>query len=113
MHEVAIMQSALDIALQQANASGAQSLHQLRLRVGSLSGAVPEALQFAFEALSQGTLAAGARLDIELVPAAYWCRRCAAEFEAESYAYECPRCHELSSELRRGRELELSSMEIS
>src|SRR6185437_8393479 len=77
MHELAIMDSALNLALDQAQKSGATRLHVIRLRIGSLSGVVPEALQFAFEPLAPGTLAEGAALDIENVPARFWCHGCA------------------------------------
>ncbi len=113
MHEVGIIQNALQMAEKQARASGARQVHQLRLRVGALSGVVPEALQFAFEVVSRGTMAEGARLEVESVPPSCWCAACQAEFACEDLLYECPRCHEPSSELRRGLELELTSMEIS
>ena len=58
------MQSALDLALEQAQAAGAQRLLRVRLRIGALSGVVPEALTFAFEALTPGTLAEGAVRDL-------------------------------------------------
>lgn len=113
MHEVGIMQNAIQMAEQQAREDGAQRIHVLRLRVGQMSGVVPEALEFAFEAVSQGTLAAGARLEIERVPPAAWCVRCAAEFECADYDLTCPRCLEFSQELRRGTEMQLSSIEVS
>ena len=47
----------------------------IRLRIGALSGVVPEALEFAFEALRPGTLAEKAELAIESVPGAVLVRR--------------------------------------
>lgn len=113
MHEFAIMQSTLDLALKQAAAAGAREIHELRLRVGRLSGVVPEALSFAFEALRPGTLAAAACLEIESIAAAMWCEHCRREFESPEFLCECPYCGMISRELRRGREMELVSMEIS
>ena len=55
MHELSIMQSALSQALEQARHAGAGKVHEIRLRIGVLSGVVPEALQFAFEVLAEGT----------------------------------------------------------
>ena len=52
MHELSIMEGALALALEQARQAGARKLHVIRLRVGAMSGVVPEALQFAFEALT-------------------------------------------------------------
>lgn len=112
MHELSIMQSALDLALDQAKAAGAARLHVIQLRVGALSGAVPEALQFAFEALAPGTLAEGARLEILNVPARFWCENCQREFDSENLLAECPQCGTLSRQLKSGRELELASLEI-
>ena len=112
MHELSIMQSALNQALDQARQAGAARVHEIRLRIGALSGVVPEALQFAFEALSDGTLAEGGRLTIENVPARFWCATCRREFEAAELFTECPDCHTPSGTLRSGRELELASMEV-
>jgi hydrogenase nickel incorporation protein HypA/HybF len=113
MHEIGIMESALETAAQKTRAAGATQIHRLKLRVGKLSGVVPEALRFAFEGLKAGSLAANADLEIEEVPAVCWCAGCAAEFEAPDLNYQCPRCHQPSSDLRRGREMELASLEIS
>jgi len=106
------MQCALDQALASARQAGAARVHAIRLRVGALSGVVPDALQFAFEALSDGTPAQGARLIIEDVPARFWCAACSQEFAAARMFSECPGCHRPSSVLRAGREMELTSLEV-
>ena len=106
------MQSALTQVLEQARDAGASRVHEIRLRVGALSGVVPDALQFAFEALTEGTPAQGARLTIENVPARFWCATCRREFQAPDKFPECPDCHNSSASLRAGRELELASMEV-
>ena len=113
MHELSIMQSALEQALAKAREAGALQVHEIRLRVGSLSGVVPEALQIAFEALSLGTPAERAVLKIEDVPARYWCVVCDREFTSDKLFAECPECRCASRELRAGRELELASLEIT
>ncbi len=112
MHELSIMESALSMALSRAREAGASRLCVLRLRIGVLSGVVPEALQFAFEALTPGTLAERGSLAIERVPARFWCAPCRQEFESEDMYAECPACRTPSRELRAGRELEIASLEI-
>jgi hydrogenase nickel incorporation protein HypA/HybF len=112
MHELAIMDSALNMALDQAEKAGAIRVLLIRLRIGALSGVVPEALQFAFQALAPGTIAEGASLDIEHVPAKFWCPACSREFQSVDCFAECPGCHRPSGDLRAGREMELASMEI-
>lgn len=95
-----------------AKSAGTGRVVKLCLRVGSLSGVVPDALRFAFEALRENTLAAGATLEIATVPAVCWCAACQAEFECADFFVECPRCHNFSGELRRGRELEIAAVEV-
>jgi hydrogenase nickel incorporation protein HypA/HybF len=113
MHEISIVQSTLELALQSAQAHSATRIHSLRLRVGAMTGVVPEALEFAFEVLREGTLAAEARLEVETIPAACWCSDCQVEFPADTWQQQCPQCARPSSDLRHGLELELASLEIT
>ena len=112
MHEVAIMTEALRMAEEAAATAGANRIVKMRLRLGSLSGVVEESLRFAFDVVSHDTRADGATLEIERVPAAGWCPTCRAEFECVDFFNECPRCHNPSGELRRGRELEIAAVEL-
>lgn len=112
MHEVSIMTEAVRMAVETARAQGASRICQMRLRVGAMSGAVPDALQFAFEAVTEGTMAQGATLAIEAVPATWWCAPCATTFDVNDTLPECPRCGAWSRELRGGRELNITSIEI-
>ncbi len=113
MHEVSIMAEAVRMAVETARTSGGARVTGLKLRVGTLSGAVPEAMRFAFDVICRGTLAEGAWLEIETVPAACWCAACRAEFACVDLVNECPRCRNVSGELRRGRELEIAAVEIN
>ncbi len=106
------MESALSTALDEARRAGASRVHVVRLRIGTLSGVVPEALQFAFEALTPGTAAEGATLAVESVPARFWCRICQREFQSDDILEGCPGCHQPSGELLAGREMELASLEV-
>ncbi|MCX6537861.1 MAG: hydrogenase maturation nickel metallochaperone HypA [Acidobacteria bacterium] len=112
MHEVGIMQSVLEIAEAQARTSGALRIREVKMRVGRMTGVVSEALDHAFAVLREGTMAAGARLDVEFVPGAFWCMTCAAEFESDDLIGGCPTCHEPSFDMRRGRELDVVSLEV-
>jgi hydrogenase nickel incorporation protein HypA/HybF len=106
------MDSALNMALDQARKAGASRVLVIRLRIGALSGVVPEALEFAFEALRPHTMASEAQLAIEHVPARYWCATCNREFQSDTMYADCPDCREPSGNLRAGREMELASLEI-
>jgi len=106
------MESALTMVLDRAQETGATRVHSVRLRIGTLSGVVPEALRFAFDALIPGTLAEGAQLIIDEVPARFWCSGCQMEFQSNDLFAECPKCRQPSGDLRAGREMEIASAEI-
>lgn len=113
MHEVSLMQITLDIAFDQAAQQGAQKIHWIKLRVGELSGVIPEALALAFEIVTAGTMAADARLDVETVPVICHCPTCHQDFQPASWVYICPTCQQFTTNLRQGKELELTAMEVS
>ena len=112
MHELSIMESAMKVVLDQARQAEASRVLVVSLRVGAMSGVVPEALELAFEAVRQGTAAETAELRIERVPARYWCAGCSREFESGDPFGECPVCGQPSGDLRAGRELEVASLEV-
>ncbi len=113
VHEVSLMQDTVIIATRQAREAGAQRIHRIMMRVGALSGAVPESLEFAFDIVAKGTPAEGATLEIERVPVCCFCPTCAQEFEPRDFVCECTRCGQPSTDIRRGRELQLTSLEVS
>lgn len=106
------MEEAVRMSVEAAQAAGGRRIAVLRLRVGRLGGAVPEALQFAWDIVRRDTLANDARLDIESIPAVAWCAGCRREFECKDLINECPACGAISGDLRRGRELEIAAVEL-
>lgn len=113
MHEISLMQAALSAALDYAKARDARQIHRLQLHVGTLSGVDPEALAFAFDVVSIGTLAEKAELELTPIPVRCYCPSCQQMFQPSDWVYECPYCHNLSADIRQGKALELASLEIS
>ena len=112
MHEVSIADSCLKLAFERARDAGGKRITRLSLRIGRLSGVVPEALSFAFECLTEGTMAQGATVDIEDVAVVARCPDCVREFEPTDMVFACPDCDRLSPEIVHGREMQLVSLEI-
>jgi len=113
MHEVSIMQNVFEIAFSHLRQEKATRIHRLRLRIGALSGVVPDALQFAFDALKENTPAAEASLEVEYVPVRFYCAKCSLEFGTDDIVELCPACGSPSAEVRQGRELDVVSLEVS
>ncbi len=98
MHELGIAQETLDIALAEAQRQGAARVLSMRLRIGDLSGVVPEALEFALETIMEGTPADGARIVIDHIAPQCTCATCGLQYEIhmssdtalEGHASACP-----------------------
>ena len=65
MHELSIAVSLVETVCEQLPQLGCVRVRAVRIRVGSLSGVAPDALEFAFEVASQDSAIAGAALEIE------------------------------------------------
>ncbi len=115
MHEIGIMESAMTFVLQHATENRARKVSRVVLRIGTLAGVEVESLRFAFDVVSRGTLAENADFEIEIVPASVFCQGCNDEFiqDTAGYIFICPTCGDLCGEIRRGRELELSRIEMN
>lgn len=112
MHEFGIAHSLLEIIEQEALHYGGAKVTNIRLRIGKLSGVMPDALRFAFEALSTGGIAEGAFLLIEEVPLRIQCNQCGKASTVDDPFMMCPHCKGTDVKLIAGRELEIKEMEI-
>ncbi len=112
MHELSLMEEVRRQALAAAAAEGAGRISRVCLRVGELAGVDADALRFAFPVVMAATIAEGAVLAIEQVPATAFCAVCEQVFACPDGLADCPDCGTISRELRSGRELELASLDL-
>lgn len=112
LHEMALCQSVLDIVLRHAQAQGARRVERVRLELGALSCAEPQALRFCFDAVTRGSLAEGAALDIAVVPGRAWCWDCEAVRSLTDRAAGCPACGGHRLRVEAGDEMRVKELEI-
>ncbi len=114
MHELSVALSILDIAERECRDGGYTSVAAIRVRVGRGGGILPEALDFAFEAVKANTLAHKARFLIEVVPIGGFCSACGREFETEeTFLFACPHCASPSFQIHKGYELQVVELEVN
>lgn len=114
MHELPVMQSILTVVLRHAAMHHVKRVHAIRLSVGTLSDLEEEWMQKYFDHLSAGTVAEGARLRIEWVPAVLVCEECANRFELDKSRLDgitCPACGQRKFSLVSGRQYHIKDME--
>jgi len=112
MHEMGIASSILDgVGAEMRRRPGIRPL-KVGVRVGELAGLDPDALRFAFEALTIDTPFAGLELDVEFRASRSRCRECSREFELRNFELLCPACGSLNADRISGDELEFTYLEI-
>jgi hydrogenase nickel incorporation protein HypA/HybF len=113
MHELAITQSVLDIALEHARKEGAAEIARINLVIGQMTGVSEECVRFYLGVISRGTAAQNAELAVRQVPITARCQDCAEEYEVRDLAWACPRCQSTRSDIIGGSELIVESIEVS
>ncbi|WP_427018089.1 hydrogenase maturation nickel metallochaperone HypA [Pseudarthrobacter sp. P1] len=108
MHELSITQSLVDAVLDR---TGDRHVTGVNLRIGRLSGVLPDAVRFCFELVSEGTPLAGAQLRIDEPPGRVRCRSCRQESVLPDMFALCT-CGSADVEVTGGRELMLASVEV-
>lgn len=109
MHELAITQSVVEAVRDDAGDTRVSAVH---VRVGKLSGVVPDSMRFCFELICAGTNLEGATLMIEEPAGEGSCRTCGASVPLRDLVLLCP-CGSLDVDIVHGRELSVRSYEVA
>jgi len=112
MHELSLIAGLFDLLEEKAGPYSGAKIVSVKLRVGRLSGAVPELLTTAFDMYKKGTQAEEAALETVEVPVRVRCRSCGAEFEVEDFVFHCSACQATDLEILSGTELVLDKFEL-
>lgn len=111
MHEVSIIQNVIKIVTQKAIENKFTRVNKVSLKIGELSGVMPESLNFAFKSCIMDTMLEGSTLEIEKVSAVAKCIDCIQEFPIDHYNKLCPICNRFSSTIISGYELYINTIE--
>jgi hydrogenase nickel incorporation protein HypA/HybF len=104
----------VEMATAEAAQRGGVQVHAIHLKLGMLSGVVKDALLFSYTVACEGTPLEGSRLVIEEVPVVVYCQQCKSERTlATIQQFFCPVCRTPTSEIMRGKELEVVALEIN
>ena len=111
MHEVSIASNIFKIVLNELkNQEPFPVLRKVRLKISQLTAVVPEALDFAWTAITKGTELEGSELEIEEIPILLKCHSCGVKFNIDNPIFICEKCNSKETELLSGDELDLVSL---
>ena len=112
MHELAVTEHILDIALKAAKEQNAVRIRAIRLRMGPFAGIVPECVQMYLDVLAKDTIAEGAKIEVIEVPLRVRCLDCGRESDIDRRHIECPFCKSIRLKRLSGREFLVDSLEV-
>jgi len=111
MHEFSIVSNLFEIMEDVAKENNLIRIDKVVLTVGKMRQVVPVAMEMAFEAVTKGTIAENAELELEFLPIQMKCNACGHNFDVEENVYLCPSCDSVQLEMIQGQELIIKHIE--
>lgn len=112
MHELSIAEAIINSTLEEIQKHGGGRVEEVGLRIGYLSGVMPDALEFAYEIAVKDTPLDGSGISMEMVPASGTCSDCGEPCSFEMTPFACPACGSFNIVLKGGYELDISYIKI-
>jgi hydrogenase nickel incorporation protein HypA/HybF len=112
MHEMSLAEGVLQLIEDAGREQGFTRVRTVILEIGQLAAVEVEAMRFCFDAVTQGSIAENALLEIVETPGEGWCMKCAAAVPmAEQYG-PCPQCGGYQVQVTGGTEMRVRELEV-
>lgn len=112
MHEMSLAEGVLQLVEETARRENARRVKLVVLEIGTLSSVEPDAIRFCFEAVTHGSIAQGAALEIIAAQGVGWCMPCAATVPMTEIYGACPQCGSYQVQPTSGTEMRVKEIEI-
>ena len=112
MHEFSIALNIIDIATTEARKAQSENISKIEIEIGTASGVVRDALEFALESAVKGTILENTSILIREIQAVAECNACKHKFNIDGIVAICPECGDITANLVSGRELKVNSITL-
>jgi hydrogenase nickel incorporation protein HypA/HybF len=112
MHELAVTESILSIALEHAQKANATKVTDINLLIGQLSSIIDDSISFYWEIISKDTICSEAAIHFNRVSARMKCNACLNEYSMENELTPCPSCNSSDIQILSGNEFRVDSIEV-
>jgi len=112
MHELSLAEALVELIAHEGRKADCTRVRRVLLEMGVMSCVAPEAMRFCFDAVTRGTIAEGAALEISVVPARGWCSDCGKAIAVSDRPAACPDCGNWRVEVTGGDDLRLKQLEV-
>lgn len=112
MHELSVTNGLLKLCIEEGERHNVKKINKVNIKVGELTGLVPNCISEYFNIVAKGTIAEGTEIVIEKIPVSIHCEDCGFEGELGKNKYYCPKCTGSKYKIIKGREFYLDTMEV-
>ncbi len=112
MHELAVTESILSIALDHAQKANATRVTDINLVIGRLSSIIDDSVSFYWEIISKDTICSKSTLHFSRIPARLKCLNCQKEYILDDELTPCPDCSSSDVKILSGNEFRVESIEV-
>jgi hydrogenase nickel incorporation protein HypA/HybF len=113
MHEMSLAEGVLQLIEDSARQQSFTRVVAVWLEIGELAGVEVEAMKFCFDAVTRGSVADGARLEVILTPGSGWCMSCAKTVPLSDVYGGCAECGEYQVQVTGGTEMRVKELEVT
>lgn len=113
MHEMSIALNIVEICEDEVKKAGGQVVNRIELEIGTLSGVIPDAMEFAIQEAVKETVLQQAERKIHLKQAKARCQECDHTFDIDDFVAVCISCGSFKTEVIQGKEIKIKSLVVS
>lgn len=110
MHEMSLAEGILNIVEDAARAQTIDRVKEITLEIGALSGVEVDALTFCLDMVLKGSVAEGAKVELQRVPGLGWCMQCAENVPINALFDACPKCGSYQVQAVGGTEMRVKDL---
>lgn len=112
MHELSLAENMLRIIEDAAHEQDFRRVRAVVLEIGRLAAVEPDAMRFCFEAVTSGSIAEGARLEIIESAGQGRCATCTHDFPLAALYEACPSCGSYDVRVTSGDGMRVKELEV-
>ncbi|MCG8484240.1 MAG: hydrogenase maturation nickel metallochaperone HypA [Clostridia bacterium] len=112
MHELSIATNIVEIAEEEAIKAKKSTISEIDIEIGSMSGVIIEALEFAMEEAVKKGVAQNAKINFKELMARANCEKCFHQFEVDDFFAVCPKCGSFETNIISGKDLKIRKIKF-
>lgn len=109
---MSLAESVLQIIEESARAQNFRRVRCVTLEIGQLAAVEPDAMRFCFDAVTHGSIAEGAQLEIIETPGEGCCEACGKTVALQEQYGLCPQCGSPRLQIVAGNQMRVKDLEV-